>query len=525
MQTRTAAALLALSLAPCAALAVDPPLTCTRIAGGLTRPILVQHAPNDFDRVFIVEQTGRIRIYRRSTNSLLPTPFLDISALVPNIGLEYGLLGMVFDPDFATNGYFYISYAPQVTGAPYDYAVVRYRVSDANPNVANPASAQTILRIVYTVNSHRASWMEFGQDGYLYLTTGDGGEQDPSNAASNTSAVAPGNMLGLRGKVLRIDVHGGDDFPSDPNRNYHIPPTNPFASDPTKAGEIWAYGLRNPWRASFDKQTGDLWIGDVGQGTQEEIDFIKATDTPPFFMGWRCMEGTNPTNYAGCTAPLAPSIPPVLTYPRSGPISGASVIGGFVYRGCAIPALRGTYFFSDWTGNKLWSFRFNRETRTTGPVTDRTPEMAVSGFAPLTNVMSFGTDAAGEIYWTKGLNPNQAEVWKLVPVTPQGPDCNANNITDDCEIAATPSLDLNLDGVIDTCQPCGPADVGRTGGASGFDRTLDNNDFVVFIDYFFNANPLADLGSTGGVPGADMIFDNNDFVVFIDDFFTPPEGC
>jgi glucose/arabinose dehydrogenase len=501
------------------ALATDPPLTCTRVASGLIKPLLVQHAPSDFDRVFILEQPGRIRIYKRSTNTLLPASFLDISALVPNIGLEYGLLGLVFDPDFASNGYFYISYAPQVGGL-YDYAVVRYHVSATNPNLADPASAQTILRITYTRNSHRASWMEFGPDGYLYLTTGDGGEQDPDNAASNTSAVTPSNQLGLRGKVLRIDVHGGDDFPADANRNYHIPATNPFATDPTKAGEIWAYGLRNPWRASFDTATGDLWIGDVGQVASEEIDFIKAGGTPPFFMGWRCLEGNVPTGYTGCPATLPPSVAPALAIPRSGgPISGSSVIGGFVYRGCAIPALRGAYFFSDWAGTKMWSLRFDRDTRVVSELTDRAPHFG----AAVNSVTSLGTDALGEIYWTRGFN--DGEVWKLVSVTPQGPDCNHNGLTDDCEIAINPALDANHDAVIDACQPCGPADVGRTGGTPGFDRVLDNNDFVVFIDYFFNANPLADLGGTGGVPGPDTVFDNNDFVVFIDDFFTPPAGC
>jgi glucose/arabinose dehydrogenase len=513
------AALCALPLAT-PALAVDPPLTCARVATGLSRPLLVQHAPGDFSRAFIVEQSGTIKILNLPANTLNPTPFLDITPQVPNIGLEYGLLGLVFDPGFASNGYFYISYAPQV-GTLYDYAVVRYQVSAANPNVANAASAQTILRVTYTRNNHRASWMEFGSDGYLYLTTGDGGEGDPDNAASNTSPVTPSNQLGLRGKVLRIDVHGDDDFPSDANRNYHVPATNPFATDPTKAGEIWAYGLRNPWRASFDTATGDLYIGDVGQATREEVDVIQPQWTAPHFMGWRCREGAVATGYAGCPGTLPASISPMVDYPRTATTPGfpygGSVTGGHVYRGCAIPGLEGTYFFADWITGKMWTFRYDRAANTRSAIVERTTELAVAGSTPAANITSFGTDAFGEIYWTRG-----SEVWKLVPRTLQGADCNANSRTDACEILASPALDTNHDGVLDACQPCGHADVGHQGGVPGFDRILDNNDFVVFIDYFFNGNPIADLGSTGGVPGADTIFDNNDFVVFIDDFFT---GC
>jgi len=529
MRFSIAAALLPFTLAPCTALAVDPPLTCVRVATGLTKPLLVQHAPGDYSRVFIVEQTGKIKILNLAGNTVNTTPFIDLTSRVSGAStyLEYGVVGMVFDPNYATNGFFYVIYTPGTSTLAH-WVLARFHCDPGTPDVADPASEQVILKITYDIKQHRPGFMEF-RDGLLYVSTGDGGEGDPANAASNTNAL-PNNatltaaqQYPLRGKILRLDVHGGDDFPTNADRNYHIPATNPWADDPTKAGEIWGYGLRNPWRASFDTANGDLYIGDVGQVAREEIDVVTPQMTPPHFFGWRCREGTTNTGYAGCVNPLPPSINPILDYPRTpspGLPNGGSVTGGFVYRGCAIPGLEGTYFLADWLTPKIWSFRYDRAANTRSAVTDRSAELAVAGFTPMSNITSFGTDAYGEIYWTRG-----GEVWKLVPRTLQGADCNANNKTDACEIAASPSFDLNTDGVIDTCQSCGPADVGRQGGAPGFDRVLDNNDFVVFIDYFFSANPSADLGSQGGVPGADTVFDNNDFVVFIDEFFTPPLGC
>ena len=528
MRTHTAATLLALSLAP-AALAIDPPLTCQRVATGLTQPLLVQHAPGDYSRAFIVEQTGKIKILNLPGNTINTTPFIDLASRITGAVsyLEYGVVGMVFDPDYATNGYFYVIYTPGTSTLAH-WVLSRFHVNPATPNVADPASEQVILKITYDIKQHRSGFMEF-KDGLLYVSTGDGGEGDPSNAASNTNAI-PNNptltaaqQYPLRGKVLRLDVHGGDDFPSNPDRNYHIPASNPWAADPTKAGEIWAYGLRNPWRAAFDTANGDLYIGDVGQNAREEVDVVTPQMPAPHFFGWRCKEGTLTTSYSGCSGTLPPSIAPILDYPRAASSTlpnGASVTGGHVYRGCAIPGLEGTYFLADWTANKIWSFRYDRATNTRTPTTDRAAELAVAGSTPMTGITSFGTDAYGEIYWTRG-----TEVWKLIPRTLQGADCNANGKTDACEILANPSLDANTDGVIDTCQPCGPADLGRQGGEPGFDRLLDNNDFIIFINFFFDTNPLADLGQQGGLPGADGQFDNNDFIAFIDFFFTPPAGC
>jgi hypothetical protein len=336
---------------------------------------------------------------------------------------------------------------------------------------------------------------------------------------------AASQQYGLRGKVLRLDVHGGDDFPANPDRNYHVPATNPWASDPTHAGEIWAYGLRNPWRASFDQATGNLYVGDVGQNSREEVDLITPSMTPPHFMGWRCKEGTATTTYSGCAGTLPSSIAPILDYPHSGSANpgGFCVIGGLVYRGCAIPGLQGTYFFADWLSTKVWTFRYDDATGTRSSTTDRGAELAVAGSTPTSYITSFGTDSYGEIYWTRSNGvANTGELWKLVPRTLQGADCNGNSKTDACELLANPSLDLDHDGVLDTCEPCGPADVGHVGGLTGFDRLLDNNDFIAFINLFFAGDPLADQGRQGGLPGSDNAWDNNDFIAFINHFFT---GC
>ncbi len=533
MRPHTIATLLALAVAPCAALAADPPLTSQRLLTAIDRPTQVTHAPGDTSRIFIVEQTGKIRIVDIPANTARATPFINLASKITGAVnyLEYGLLSVVFHPNYQQNGYFYVVYTPG-TSSLADFVIARYKVSAADPNIADPTSEQIILRIPYTRKEHRAGWMGFGPDGFLYVSTGDGGENDPDNAASNTTNTA----LGLRGKVLRLDVNGpdgipgtadDDGFPADANKNYQIPADNPWAASATNAKEIWAFGLRNPWRCSFDPLTHDLFIGDVGQSAREEIDVIPwptAPVTTPYFFGWRCREGSIATTLSGCPSALGPGIPPLLDYPHS---TGISITGGEVYRGCAMPELRGAYIYADYN-SKVWTIRYNRATNTYASQVDRAAELAVAGFAPITNIDSFGTDGLGEIYWVRSpgyISSNAGELWKLVPRQLAGPDCNANGIADDCELATNPALDANHDGVIDACQPCGPADVGRQGGLPGFDRTLDNNDFIVFIDYFFNANPLADLGSQGGVAGADGLFDNNDFVVFIDEFFTPPLGC
>ncbi|MFO0830390.1 MAG: PQQ-dependent sugar dehydrogenase [Phycisphaerales bacterium] len=381
-------------------------LTTARVASGLTQPLQVASAPGDVPgRMYIVERTGRIKVLEGT--SVRPTAFLDVSSLVNTSWLEYGLLSVVFHPDYQANGYFYVNYNP-VGATVADTLVVRYRRSASDPNVADPASATPILRFGFgTRREHRAGWMGFGPDGFLYITTGDGAENDPDNAAQNLTL--------LRGKVLRIDVNGADgvpgtadddEFPADVNKNYAIPPTNPFASHATNAKEVWAYGLRNPWRASFDRETGDLWIGDVGQNTREEVDFQPAGAPGGRNYGWRCTEGTFCPGLTGCTCNGAGLTPPVYEYPHS---TGLSVTCGYVYRGCEMPDIRGTYFFADYQLSKLFSFRLVNGQAT--QFVDRTTDLDPPGTLAINTPSSFGEDTAGELF----ICDYGGEVFKIVP--------------------------------------------------------------------------------------------------------------
>ena len=247
-----------------------------QVASGLNLPVTVTNAGDGSGRIFIVQQTGEIRIL--SGGTLLPTPFLDISALVSCCG-EQGLLGLAFHPDYATNGFFYVDYT-NVAG---DTVVARYEVSATDPNVADPTSAQTVLTQDQPFSNHNGGQLAFGPDGYLYIALGDGGSGgDPQENGQNLQTWL--------GKILRVDING-DDFPGDPNRNYAVPPDNPFVGDPNALDEIWAYGVRNPWRCTFDRVTGDFFIADVGQNAWEEINFQPASSAGGENYGWDVLEG------------------------------------------------------------------------------------------------------------------------------------------------------------------------------------------------------------------------------------------
>ncbi|MFO0838490.1 MAG: PQQ-dependent sugar dehydrogenase [Phycisphaerae bacterium] len=414
-----------------------------RITNGLIRPIYVTHAPRDYARIFVIEKHGRIRIIRNGT--LLTTPFLDINAIVgggTTTQSEQGLLGLAFHPDYANNGYFFVNYTDNSGNT----VVARYRVSAADPDVADPASAFTLLNVVQPFSNHNGGWTEFGPDGYLYLALGDGGDMyDPGNRAQTIT-----NML--LGKILRIDVDGpdnlignadDDEFPADATKNYAIPPTNPFANQ-TGDDEIWAFGLRNPWRNSFDRLTGDLWIADVGQDQLEEIDFQPAGASGRNY-GWRCMEATSCTNLSGCTCFDSALTTPIYIYSHA---LGCAITGGYVYRGCAIPGLQGTYFFADYCSNQIWSFRYDGTT--VSQFVNRTAELAPGGGLSITAITSFGEDAYGELY----ICDQGSEVYKIVPVAAIT-DCNANGVQDACDIASGVSADVNQNGVPDDCECLG----------------------------------------------------------------------
>ncbi|MBI1853449.1 MAG: PQQ-dependent sugar dehydrogenase [Planctomycetes bacterium] len=415
-----------------------PPLTTIRVASGLTLPLYACSPPGDHERLFIVQQDGRIRILRGG--SLLATDFLNIQPRINWAGLlEQGLLGLAFHPNYAANGYFYVYYNRVGTG---DIALSRFHVS-SNLDVADDTSEFLILTIPHPEENHNGGCIQFGADGLLYAGTGDGGNGFHLNAQDASVML---------GKMLRIDVDR-DDFPDDPNANYGIPSTNPFvsATDGIR-DEIWDMGLRNPWRWSFDRVTHAMWIGDVGERTIEEVDREDA-ESGGHNYGWACLEG-NDIAYAG-TCRSDPLVAPVQTYTHD---FGCAIIGGYVYRGCAIPGLQGTYFYGDNCSARIWTVSWNGTSITN--FTERTSELAPAGGLTIDNIHSFGEDAAGELYIVDG----GGEVFEIVPRL-GSPDCNLNGIADSCDISDGTSLDLNGNGVPDECEhPCVDGTVGSASG-------------------------------------------------------------
>lgn len=381
------------------------PMTTVRLASGLNRPIFATHAPGDTGRLFFVEQRGVIRILDLNTNTVLPTPFLDIDALVPNISGndERGLLGLAFHPDYDINGYFFVDYINNAS----DTIVARYTVAGdpATSNVADAGSAQQVLFIDQPFANHNGGWIGFGpNDGQLYIGTGDGGSAcDPSQRAQDITSQK-------LGKLLRINV---DDLP------YTIPADNPFVGI-TGDDEIWAYGLRNPWRCSFDRETGDLWIADVGQGQREEVDFQPASSSGGENYGWDCEEGNSCSSISGCSpsgcACGAPGlVPAVHDYSHA---LGISITGGYVYRGCEVGGLDGYYFFADFGTARIWTFTYNGAVNN---FSERTGELAPGGGLFISSIASFGEDARGEIYILDRDTTTAGEIYKVVPVTPLSP--------------------------------------------------------------------------------------------------------
>ncbi|MCA9278982.1 MAG: PQQ-dependent sugar dehydrogenase [Phycisphaeraceae bacterium] len=373
------AGIVAAGMLPCAT-ASGQTLT-KELVGTFSRPVVATHAPGDMDRLFVVEQhTGRIEILDLNSGTVLPTPFLTISGL--STGNEQGLLGLAFHPDYAANGYFYVNYT--ASGQTF---IRRYSVSAGDPNVADPSSANPVLQFSQPFSNHNGGWIGFepGFNSNLYIAAGDGG--------SANDPLGNGQSLGtLLGKILRIDVDG-DDFPTDPNANYAIPASNPFGVGGPRQ-EIWAYGLRNPWRCSFDRMTGDFWIGDVGQGQREEVDFQPASSTGGENYGWRCMEGTRCTGLTGCTCNAPELVLPVHEYDHNFSGFSCSITGGYVYRGCDIEAIRGLYFFADYCSDQILSLEMNNGVP--GAVVNWTAELGLGG--AITSPVSFGEDARGEMY-------------------------------------------------------------------------------------------------------------------------------
>lgn len=489
----------------------------------LTRPVFVTAAPGDYRRVFILEKRGRIRVLdittAETTLQAEATPFLDIRSLIPSQGSgnsgnqeERGLLGLAFHPQYMTNGKFYVYYTTTgVAGLPnsatYYCNVVEYTNPTPTGNVADAGSARILMQIPHPQTNHNGGWIAFGPDGYLYIAVGDGGgggDDEPGH----TSAIGNGQDTSVPlGKIMRIDVDTTGEpaqgpFVSGAIASYGVPADNPTlalpagAFGPVSRREIWAYGLRNPWRPSFDRATGDLWIADVGQGTWEEIDFqpalteSNAAEVAGRNYGWRCFQGTVAFNSNGATCPTSfesdgltgpvgmythggvPAEPPPRTFTN---ISGTCAItGGYVYRGCAIPELVGSYVFTDYCTGRIYTTSLNGANVLDQPV-DRS-DMVYGGSAvtlpnipPITRpggaIVSFGEDAYGELYMVD--QPN-ARIFKFVR-TSEGAIVNAN-------------CDVNFDG----------------------QRTVQ--DIFDFLSMYFTVTPNADFNRSGSVTVQD-IFD------------------
>jgi glucose/arabinose dehydrogenase len=342
-----------------------PPLTSVRVAGGFNAPVDLQSAPGDRTRLFVVEQGGRIRIIRGG--AVILAPFLDIADRIASGG-ERGLLGLAFHPGYAQNGRFFVNYTDR-SGHTH---IAEFRGSPGT-DTADPASERQILFVTQPFANHNGGGLAFGNDGMLYIGLGDGG--------SGGDPLGNGQSLATHlGKMLRIDVDRAVPFA--------IPPDNPFVGNAAALPAIWAYGLRNPWRFGFDRATGDLYIGDVGQNALEEVDVGLASRRGGENYGWSIMEGSRcfrPSS--GC--PTAGLTLPVLDYGRG---DGCSITGGVVYRGCRMPGYHGTYFYGDYCTGMIRSFRL-----VNGQPLDQRDWTAALG-RDIGNISSFGVDADGEVH-------------------------------------------------------------------------------------------------------------------------------
>ena len=418
---------------------------------GLSSPIFVTNADDGSGRIFIVEQNGIIKVADASGN-VNGTNFLNVSSISSCCG-ERGLLGLAFHPDYDgdTNRKFYINYTNNAGST----VVAEYETFSGLPDVANPSTARILLTIPQPFTNHNGGWIGFGPDGYLYISTGDGGSGgDPGNRSQDITNQ-------LLGKMLRIDVDGSNSS----NGQYGIPADNPFVGV-TGDDEIWHVGLRNAWRNSFDRETGDFWIADVGQNAIEEINFQPASSSGGENWGWRCYEGNNTFNTSGC-GPASNYDFPVHTFNHA---SGrCSVTGGYVYRGCAMPDMIGHYFFADYCSGQIWE-----RDPDTGVVTEL--------FNLSFGLTTFGEDEDGELYFAIG-----STVTKLVPASFD--DVNGNGVPDSCETFG-----------------CNEADIAEPFG------TLDFSDVSAFLLAFSTSDPAADLAVPFGT------WDFSDVAAFLASF-------
>ncbi len=352
-----------------------PAVSLEKVADGFARPTFVTHAGDGSGRLFVIEKQGRIRVIE--DGRVLPEPFLDITGVVKSSGNEQGLLGLAFHPQYENNGRFFVYYTAQDN----DNTVAEYRAT-AGADQADQRTGKELLAVADKYPNHNGGMLAFGPDGYLYIAMGDGGSSgDPDDNGQD--------LLAFLGKIHRIDVDDGDP--------YGIPESNPFIVRSSARGEIWAWGLRNPWRFSFDRETGDLWIADVGQNKYEEVNFQPAGSEGGENYGWAVMEASQCFRPAsGCdTTGLTL---PIFEYSHG---EGCSITGGYVYRGGEFPALDGVYLFTDYCSGNLWA------TRQVGAGAFETERI---GTLP-GSISSFGEDEESELY---AVRDSEGAVYRVV---------------------------------------------------------------------------------------------------------------
>jgi glucose/arabinose dehydrogenase len=354
-------------------------LTLQLVDSGYTEPLLVTSPPADSTRLFVLERRGQIKLIKNGIRQA--KAFLNVSTLISTGGSEQGLLGLAFHPNYAVNGKFYVNY----TNTAGDTRVVQYTRSATNPDTANSAAVATLLSVDQPASNHNGGHIAFGPDGYLYVGLGDGGGAGDPNENGQ-------NPLSPLGKMLRLDVD-----------RHPLPPVdNPYLGHTDTLELIWAIGLRNPWRFTFDRSSGDLYIADVGQNAWEEINFQPVSSNGKENYGWDVMEGLHcyePSS--GCNQ--SGKVLPVHEYSHS---NGCSISGGYVYRGCAIPDLQGTYFYADYCNGRIWTFVMSGGVATNH--LERTTELGSAGM----NISSFGEDARGELYIC---SYGTGRIYKIVP--------------------------------------------------------------------------------------------------------------
>jgi hypothetical protein len=427
-------------------------LVKTPVVSGLSEPVFLTAPSGDSTRLFIIEKAGRIRVVQNDT--LLGTPFLDIAAKVRVAGTEMGLLGLAFHPDYNNNGEFYVNYTAQPDGRT---RVSRFKVSLSDPLMADTGET-IVLEIPQFQSNHNGGMMAFGPlDDFLYIGTGDGGSgNDPGNRAQN-----PDSLLG---KILRIDVNV--------DSTYAIPANNPFVISDTARHEIWAFGVRNPWRWSFDRLTGDMYVADVGQNVREEVSFQPGSSPGGENYGWRLKEGFSCNIPSSGCDPSGVLTDPVVQYLHGGP-GRCSITGGYVYRGCIAPEIYGHYIYGDYCTGEIWSFRYDGSNVLDSM--DRTAEIGLGGF----DLSSFGEDGFGELY-VMGIS--SGTVWRIESDQPE----------DSCTQAICPVSQTG--------------DVNTTG-------SITSADIIYLVNYVFKAGPAplpvaesGDVNCTGNITSADVIY-------------------